>query len=86
MIDNYTITQPPSKVEEWEGHYIISKYKVATRLAELPAGTIFKITSSGITKHFESLPCECCGMKLFVTSKVRKELFCSEFDFIEVKP
>ncbi len=75
---------PPNAVEDWRGCHILSKKVVRTGLGELPAETIFLMTSSGITKHFQSLPCKCCGLKLMVTSKAKKEIFLSEFDFIEM--
>ncbi|MEN6433677.1 MAG: hypothetical protein ABFD06_12585, partial [Smithella sp.] len=71
-------------VDDWVGCHILSKKIVRNGLGELPAGTIFIITSSGITKHFQSLPCKCCGFKLMATSRNKKEVFLSDFDFVEI--
>ena len=80
----YLKIEPPHKVDDWSGCNVLSKRIVRSGLGEMPAGTIFLITSSGITKHLQSIPCKCCGFKFIVTSQAKKEVFLSDFDFIKI--
>ena len=52
-------------------------------LAKFRAGTIFRITFSGVTKYLETLPCECCGLVAKMTVGGSAEQFLRKFDFVE---
>lgn len=56
----------PKLIRDWKNGYVKALFPVANRLGELPAGTFFKVTSSGARACLESLPCHCCGFKLAV--------------------
>lgn len=74
----------PEKVADYEGKFVISEFAIKTSLAKLPAGTIFKITSAGILKRMESMPCKCCGISLYVTTKEPRKQFERNFQFIDL--
>lgn len=80
---NYHKIDPPAKIKDWEGHYVMSTRIVGNQLGKMPAGTVFMITISGITKHLQTLPCAHCGFVFKITSKKTKENFLSDFCFIE---
>ena len=46
----YRIINAPKKVADWKGLLVRSKVETSTMLAKFKRGTIFRITSSGITK------------------------------------
>ncbi len=66
-----TESRRPKRVKDWAGGYIRTKHRVSNGYGSMPAGTIFKITSAGITAHFESIPCECCGFQFKYSNKSR---------------
>jgi hypothetical protein len=66
----YHKTEPPVNVKDWENHLVISTKIIGNQLGEMPAGTTFVITTSGITK---------------LTSKKTKENFLLDFYFIEAE-
>lgn len=80
----YRIISAPKKVADWKGLLVRSKVETSTMLAKFKRGTIFRITSSGITKRLETLPCECCGIVGKMTVNDRTEQFLKKFDFVEV--
>lgn len=80
---NYNVITPPMRAMKWVGMFIRSKYEMNNGYANFPKGTIFKITSSGITKHLETLPCPCCNVKLKMTSKDKIDWFITKFDFLQ---
>ena len=80
----YRIISAPKKVADWKGFLVRSKVETSTMLAKFKRGTIFRITSSGITKYLETLPCECCSIIAKMTMKDSVEQFLRKFDFVEV--
>lgn len=68
----------PKRVQDWAGGYVKSLRSVRTGLAELPAGTIYKVESAGVTARFSSLPCPCCGIRHRYTDKTKHK-----FDDVE---
>ena len=80
----YRIIKAPKKVADWKGLLARSKVETSTMLAKFRRGTIFRITSSGITKYLETLPCECCGLIAKMTVGDSVEQFLRKFDFVEV--
>jgi hypothetical protein len=66
----YHKIEPPENVKDWENHLVISTKIIGNQLGEMPAGTTFVITTSGITK---------------LTSKKTKENFLLDFYFIEAE-
>jgi hypothetical protein len=81
----YHKIEPPENVKDWENHLVISTKIIGNQLGEMPAGTTFVITTSGITKHLQTLPCIHCGLIFKVTSKKTKENFLLDFYFIEAE-
>ena len=79
----YRIINAPKKVADWKGLLVRSKVETSTMLAKFKPGTIFKVTSSGVTKYLETLPCECCGIVGKMTVGDRAEQFFRKFDFVE---
>ena len=79
----YRIINAPKKVADWKGLLVRSKVETSTMLAKFKGGTIFRITSSGVTKYLETLPCECCGIIAKMTMKDSVEQFLRKFDFVE---
>lgn len=79
----YRIISAPKKVADWKGLLVRSKVETSTMLAKFKRGTIFRITSSGITKYLETLPCECCGIVGKMTVGGSAEQFFRKFDFVE---
>ena len=79
----YRIISAPKKVADWKGLLVRSKVETSTMLAKFKCGTIFRITSSGITKYLETLPCECCGIIGKMTVGGSAEQFLRKFDFVE---
>ena len=79
----YRVINAPKKVADWKGLLVRSKAETSTMLAKFKRGTIFRITSSGITKHLETLPCECCGIVGKMTVGDSAEQFFRKFDFVE---
>lgn len=59
----------PKRVKDYAGGYVKATREVSNGVGKMPAGTIYKIRSAGITFHFESLPCSCCGHQFKFTSK-----------------
>ena len=80
----YRIISAPKKVADWKGLLVRSKVETSTMLAKFKPGTVFKVTSSGVTKYLETLPCECCGIIGKMTVKDSVEQFLRKFDFVEV--
>ena len=80
---SYTVISPPKKVSDWQGCLVRSKRILTNGLGQMPADTIFEITSSGITKYLQTLGCECCGLKFRISTKDRKDDFLEMFDFVE---
>lgn len=80
----YRVIKAPKKVAEWKGFLVRSKVETSTMLANFKPGTIFKVTSSGVTKYLETLPCECCGLIAKMTVRDSVEQFLRKFDFVEV--
>ena len=68
----------PKLVRDWKGGYVKALTRVRNGWGEMPAGTVYKIESAGITAHFKSLPCPCCGFKFSFTRKSK-----SKFDNME---
>ena len=79
----YRIISAPKKVADWKGLLVRSKAETSTMLAKFKRGTIFRITSGGITKHLETLPCECCGLVAKMTVGGSADQFLKKFDFVE---
>lgn len=79
----YRMISAPKKVADWEGLLVRSKVETSTMLAKFKSGTVFKVTSSGVTKYLETLPCECCGIIAKMTVKDSAEQFFRKFDFVE---
>lgn len=84
MSKEYRIIKAPKKVADWKGLLVRSKGENSTMLAKFRAGTIFRITSSGLTKYLETLPCECCGLVAKMTVGGSAEQFLKKFDFVEI--
>lgn len=83
MSTEYRVIKAPKKVADWKGLLVRSKGENSTMLAKFRAGTIFRITFSGVTKYLETLPCECCGLVAKMTVGGSKEQFLNKFDFVE---
>ena len=79
----YRMINAPKKVADWKGLLVRSRVETSTMLAKFKPGTIFKLTSSGVTKYLETLPCECCGLIVKMTMKDSVEQFLRKFDFVE---
>lgn len=79
----YRVINAPKKVADWKGLLVRSKVETSTMLAKFKRGTLFRITSSGITKYLETLPCECCGIVGKMTVGGSAEQFFKKFDFVE---
>jgi len=65
------MVQKPKLIRDWAGGYVRSMRIIRNGYGEMPAGTVYKIQSAGITAHFMSLPCPCCGFKFSFSSKSR---------------
>lgn len=63
--------EKPKLIRDYEGGYMRFGRPIKNGWGEMPTGTVFKITSSGITAHFESMPCDCCGFKFRFSAKGR---------------
>ena len=62
--------KPPRTMREWGGGYVRCGVDLYSRVARLPAGTVFVVEHANeITFHLESVPCERCGISLVVTVK-----------------
>ena len=83
MSKKYETIKPPKKVSDWKGLLVRSKRETSTQLATFKEGTIFLITSSGLTKCLKTLPCECCGIQATMRCVESAEAFLSSFEFIK---
>ena len=79
----YRIISALKKVADWKGLLVRSKVETSTMLAKFKSGIVFKVTSSGVTKYLETLPCECCGIVGKMTVGGSAEQFFKKFDFVE---
>lgn len=52
----------PKLVRDWKDGYVKATREIRTGGGRMPSGTTYKVTSSGVTAHLESMPCECCGV------------------------
>lgn len=54
------------RVSDWKGLQVRSIAPVKNGFAEMPIGTLYKVTNAlgGLT--LQSAPCKCCGMEMFI--------------------
>ena len=76
------IVDAPKLVGDWRGQYVRSNIKMRNSAAILPAGTVFKVGSTGIVKYLNSKPCICCGVAVVISFKCARAVFERDFDFI----
>ena len=62
----------PKLVRDWKNGYVKATREIKTGGGRMPNGTIYKVTSSGITVHLESIPCKCCGVAFNFTMRGAK--------------
>ncbi len=72
----------PRLVGDWEGMYVRSNIELQNSLAVLPAGTVFKVISTGVVKDLKSKPCNCCGVAVRISFRCARAAFKIHFDFV----
>lgn len=77
------VIAPPKKVSDWVGCLVRSKFETSTQLATFKPGTIFVVKSSGLTKTLETLPCECCGIRVTMRVVESADAFMKQFEFLD---
>ena len=63
----------PKKAADFKGGYVKALEGITTGAGSMPSGAIYKILSTGIIYRFESVPCPCCGVQFYYTSKGTRE-------------
>lgn len=66
--------EKPRLVRDWVGGFVRANREITNGYARMPAGTVYKITNAGMKLHFESMPCQHCGIVLRFTISGKNKL------------
>ena len=70
----------PKLVRDWIGGFVRATREIQNGWNKSPAGSVFQITSTGITAHFDGMPCKCCGVTMRFTKKGKAKF--DEFEWL----